>query len=211
MALSNLKLVIGLGNPGDRYMNNRKNIGFKVVDVLANNTGIQIKTKKKKSLLGQGDFEGHDIVLLKPQTFMDLSGEAVLYIASFLRVQVPNIIVIHDDITLEYGDVVVAVGPPEIPNIGVESIAKGLKSDKFVRIRMGVGPVKIKGKVIPNPTENEVKAYLLSDFTLEENMKIIEVINDAEAALRSILTQDIKDVLARFKLGAKFAKTNKPT
>jgi PTH1 family peptidyl-tRNA hydrolase len=208
MALSNLKLVIGLGNPGDRYMNNRKNIGFKVVDVLANNTGIQIKTKKKKSLLGQGDFEGHDIVLLKPQTFMDLSGEAVLYIASFLRVQVPNIIVIHDDITLNYGDVVVAVGPPEIPNIGVESIARGLKSDKFVRIRMGVGPVKIRGKEIPNPKENEIKAFMLSDFTLEENMKIIEVINDAEAALRSILTQDIKDVLARFKLGAKFSKSS---
>jgi len=208
MALSNLKLVIGLGNPGDRYMNNRKNIGFKVVDVLANNTGIQIKTKKKKSLLGQGDFEGHDIVLLKPQTFMDLSGEAVLYIASFLRVQVSNIIVVHDDITMKYGEVVVAQGPPEIPNIGVESIARGLKSDKFVRIRMGVGPVKIRGKEIPNPKENEIKAFMLSDFTLEENMKIIEVINDAEAALRSILTQDIKDVLARFKLGAKFSKNN---
>lgn len=206
MAVSNLKLVIGLGNPGDRYMNNRKNIGFKVVDVLANNTGIQIKTKKKKSLLGQGDFEGHDIVLLKPQTFMDLSGEAVLYIASFLRVQVSNIIVIHDDITLRYGDVVVSVGPPEYPNVGVESIAKGLKSDKFVRIRIGLGPVVLDGKEIPNPTEDQIKAYLLSDFTLEENMKIIEVINDAEAALRSILTQDIKDVLARFKLGAKFAK-----
>lgn len=208
MALSNLKLVIGLGNPGDRYMNNRKNIGFKVVDVLANNTGIQIKTKKKKSLLGQGDFEGHDIVLLKPQTFMDLSGEAVLYIASFLRVQVANIIVVHDDITMKYGEVVVAQGPPEIPNIGVESIARGLKSDKFVRIRMGVGPVKIRGKEIANPKENEIKAFMLSDFTLEENMKIIEVINDAEAALRSILTQDIKDVLARFKLGAKFTKAN---
>lgn len=208
MALSNLKLVIGLGNPGDRYMNNRKNIGFKVVDVLANNTGIQIKTKKKKSLLGQGDFEGHDIVLLKPQTFMDLSGEAVLYIASFLRVQVANIIVVHDDITMKYGEVVVAQGPPEIPNIGVESIARGLKSDKFVRIRMGVGPVKIRGKEFPTPKENEIKAFMLSDFTLEENMKIIEVINDAEAALRSILTQDIKDVLARFKLGAKFSKNN---
>ncbi len=208
MALSNLKLVIGLGNPGDRYMNNRKNIGFKVVDVLANNTGIQIKTKKKKSLLGQGDFEGHDIVLLKPQTFMDLSGEAVLYIASFLRVQVANIIVVHDDITMKYGEVVVAQGPPEIPNIGVESIARGLKSDKFVRIRMGVGPVKIRGKEIATPKENEIKAFMLSDFTLEENMRIIEVINDAEAALRSILTQDIKDVLARFKLGAKFSKNN---
>ena len=69
-----MKLVIGLGNPGDRYMNNRRNIGFKVIDVLANNTNIQIKTKKKKSLLGIGDFETHEIVLLKPQTFMNLSG-----------------------------------------------------------------------------------------------------------------------------------------
>ncbi|MBV6492231.1 MAG: Peptidyl-tRNA hydrolase [Turneriella sp.] len=209
MALSDLKLVIGLGNPGDRYMNHRKNIGFKVVDVLANNTGIQIKTKKKKSLLGQGDFEGHDIVLLKPQTFMDLSGEAVLYIASFLRVQVANIIVVHDDITMNYGDVVVAQGPPEIPNVGVESIARGLKSDKFVRIRMGVGPVKIRGKEILSPKENEINAFMHTDFTLAENMRIIEVINDAEAALRSILTQDIKDVLQRFKLGVKFTK-NRP-
>ncbi len=73
---------------------------------------------------------------------------------------------------------------------------------------MGVGPVKIRGKEIATPKENEIKAFMLSDFTLEENMKIIEVINDAEAALRSILTQDIKDVLARFKLGAKFSKNN---
>ena len=193
-----MKLIIGLGNPGDRYMNNRRNIGFKVVDVLANNTNIQIKTKKKKSLLGMGDFEEHDIVLLKPQTFMDLSGEAVLYIASFLRVPVENIIVIHDDHSIDYGDVQVARGEVETGHIGVKSIAVGLKSDKFVRIRVGVGPVVSKGD---EPTATEIDKHMLQDFRLEENIRIIEIINDAEAALRSILTQDIEDVLSRYKLG----------
>lgn len=194
-----MKLIIGLGNPGDKYMNNRRNIGFKVVDVLANNTNIQIKTKKKKSLLGQGEFEDYEIVLLKPQTFIYLSGEAVLYIASFLRVPVDNIIVIHDDYTLKYGNVQVARGKPEIPHVGIESIGVGLKSDKFIRIRVGVGPVPSKLEI---PTEKETENHMLSDFTLQENMQIIEVINDAEAALRSILTQDIEDVLSKYKLGA---------
>jgi len=179
-------------------MNNRRNIGFKVIDVLANNTNIQIKTKKKKSLLGTGDFEGHDIVLLKPQTFMDLSGEAVLYIASFLRVPVENIIVVHDDHSLKYGEVVVARGTPEIDHIGVKSIAVGLKSDKFVRIRLGIGPVESKEA---EPTAQEIDKFLLQDFKLEENIRIIEIINDAEAALRSILTQEIEDVLSKYKLG----------
>ncbi len=195
-----MKLIIGLGNPGDRYMNNRRNIGFKVVDVLANNTNIQIKTKKKKSLLGQGMFEEHEIVLLKPQTFIYLSGEAVLYIASFLKVPVNKIIVIHDDYTLKYGDVRVARGPLEIPeHVGIQSIATGLKSDKFVRIRVGVGPVPTASET---PEKQEIESYMLSDFTLGENMEIIDVINHAEAALRSILTQDIEDVLSKYRLGA---------
>ncbi|MDH5716880.1 MAG: aminoacyl-tRNA hydrolase [Spirochaetia bacterium] len=199
-----MKLVIGLGNPGDRYMNNRRNIGFKIIDVLANNTGIQIKTKKKKSLLGTGDFEGNEIVLLKPQTFMDLSGEAVLYIASFLRIPIPNIIVVHDDYSLNYGDVYVARGAVEVPHIGVESIAKGLKSDKFIRIRVGIGLIS---KNIEELTGTDVDNFVLSDFSLEQNMGIIKVINDAEAALRSILTQDIEDVLSKYKLGASFKES----
>lgn len=180
-------------------MNNRANIGFKIVDVLANNTNIQIKTKKKKSLLGTGEFEKHEIVLLKPQTFMDLSGEAVLYIASFLRIPVDNIIVIHDDYSLDYGEVQVGRGKSYLDHIGLNSIAKALKSEKFIRIRVGISP---KGGFDIENEMPKIKKYLEQDFTLEENMQIIEVINDAEAALRSILTQDIEDVLSRYKLGA---------
>lgn len=196
---NSLRLVIGLGNPGDRFMNNRRNIGFKVIDVLANNTNIHIKTKKKKSLLGTGDFEGHDIVLLKPQTFMELSGEAVLYIASFHRVPVERIIVIHDDYTIKYGKVKVGRGEVEIDHKGIKSIAKNLRSDKFVRIRVGIGPVDGKDK--DQPSEKDIEKHLLNDFHMDDNMRIIEVINDAEAALRAILTQDIEDVLSRNKLG----------
>jgi len=206
---SNMKLIIGLGNPGDRYMNNRCNIGFKIVDVLANNTNIQIKTKKKKSLLGTGEFENHEIVLLKPQTFMDLSGEAVLYIASFLRIPIQNIIVIHDDYSLAYGEVQVARGPRLIHHIGVESITAGLKSEKFIRIRIGIAPANAEPFDLETTTKEQITGYLEQDFTLDENMKIIEVINDAEAALRSILTQDIEDVLSRYKLGSA-AKSNSP-
>ncbi|MES0491215.1 MAG: aminoacyl-tRNA hydrolase [Leptospirales bacterium] len=194
-----MKLIIGLGNPGDRYMNNRANIGFKIVDVLANNTNIQIKTKKKKSLLGTGEFEKHEIVLLKPQTFMDLSGEAVLYIASFLRIPVANIIVIHDDYSIGYGDVQVACEKSYIDHIGLGSIAKALKSEKFIRIRVGIAP--LSGFQFDIKDKGKTRKYLDSDFNLDENMQIIEVINDAEAALRSILTQDIDDVLSRYKLG----------
>jgi len=181
-------------------MNNRRNIGFKIVDVLANNTSIQIKTKKKKSLLGTGEFEKHEIVLLKPQTFMDLSGEAVLYIASFLRIPVSRIIVIHDDYSLHYGDVQVGMGPSNIKHIGLDSITTALKSDKYIRIRIGIAPAD---RIFNIDTDgfDKITSYLETDFTLDENMQIIEVINDAEAALRSILTQDIQDVLSKYKLG----------
>ena len=80
------RLIIGTGNPGDKYISCRSNIGFKILDVIANNNNISIRTKKKKSLIGMGGFEGKDIVFLKPQTFAELSGESALYIASFLRI-----------------------------------------------------------------------------------------------------------------------------
>ncbi|ABZ92773.1 aminoacyl-tRNA hydrolase [Leptospira biflexa] len=187
-----MKLIVGLGNPGDRYNNNRSNIGFKILDVIANNIGIEIKTKKKKSLIGRGDFEGDEVVLLKPQTFSELSGESVLYIASFLKIQVKDIVVIHEDLELELGQIVVTKGGENDSNPGVNSISVSLRSPNFIRIRIGV----LNSSFNPKKRED----FLREDFEPLENLSLIQIINDAEAAIRSISMGDIDEVIQKYHL-----------
>lgn len=188
----NIKLIVGLGNPGDKYNNNRANIGFKILDVIGNNINVEIKTKKKKSMIGRGTFEGDEVVLLKPQTFSDLSGESVLYIASFLRIRVQDIVVIHEDVTLELGQIVIEKGGSDNGQPGIASVAQSLRSPNFIRIRIGVKNDSFNLK--------EREKFLKEDFLPLENLKLIEIINDAEAAIRSISIGDIEEVIEKYKL-----------
>jgi PTH1 family peptidyl-tRNA hydrolase len=187
-----MKLIVGLGNPGDKFNNNRANIGFKILDVIANNINIEIKTKKKKSLIGRGEFDGDEVVLLKPQTFSDLSGESVLYIASFLKIKVHDIVVIHEDMDLNLGQIVVERGGDTNNNAGVLSVIGSLRSNHFIRIRIGVRNGSLKNKT--------KEQYLKEDFLPLENLKLIEIINDAEAAIRSISMGDIDEVIEKYKV-----------
>ena len=118
-----MKLIVGFGNPGDKHVNNRQNIGFKVVDIIANNANIDIRVKKKKSLIGRGKIGDCDVVLLKPQTFVNLIGESVLYVASFLRIKIRDVICIFEDTSLPLGKVRVDYAKTEITNDGIESIS----------------------------------------------------------------------------------------
>jgi PTH1 family peptidyl-tRNA hydrolase len=187
-----MKLIVGLGNPGDRFYNNRANIGFKIIDVIASNIGVDIKTKKKKSLIGRGVFENEEVVLLKPQTFSELSGESVLYIASFLKIQVHDIVLIHEDVTLDLGQIVVQKGGQDFGNQSVASTVNSLRSPEFIRIRIG----------IKNPSYVDTKKadYLKSDFEPLENISLIQIINDAEAAIRSIVHGDIEEVIEKYHI-----------
>lgn len=187
-----MKLIVGLGNPGDKYNNNRANIGFKILDVIANNINLEIKTKKKKSMIGRGDFEGDEVVLLKPQTFSDLSGESVLYIASFLKIKVQDIVVIHEDTVLSLGQIVVEKGGDERAHLGITSISASLRSKNFIRIRIGIKNNSFKGK--------DKDKFLKEDFSPAENLRLIEIINDAEAAIRSISIGDIEEVVEKYRL-----------
>ncbi len=187
-----MKLIIGLGNPGERFINHRSNIGFKILDVIANNNNIDIKTKKKKSLIGRGDFEGEEIVLLKPQTFAELSGEAALYIASFLRIKPKDIIVIMDDISLNLGKLVVEKGGDDHGHPGIKNLAIALKSPEFIRVRIG-----ILGRNMGKLTREK---YISQEFEPMENLQLITIINDAEAAIRSITHGEIEEVIEKFKL-----------
>ncbi|MCB1159371.1 MAG: aminoacyl-tRNA hydrolase [Leptospiraceae bacterium] len=187
-----MKLIVGLGNPGEKYYNNRINIGFKVLDVIANNINVEIKTKKKKSMIGRGFFEGDEVVLLKPQTFSNLSGESVLYIASFLKIKVHNIVVIHEDVTLPLGQIVVEKGNLENKHPGIKSIAQSLRSNNFICIRIGIRNDSFK---LAN-----LDKFLQEDFLPLENLKLIDIINDSEAAIRSISIGDIEEVIEKYRL-----------
>ena len=186
-----MKLIIGLGNPGERYVNHRSNIGFKILDVIANNNNIEIKTKKKKSLIGRGDFEGEEIVLLKPQTFSELSGEAALYIASFLRIKPHDIIIIMDDVTLPLGRLVVEQGGDDAAHPAIKNLAIALKSSDFIRVRVGIAGESMK--------ETPRNKYVSKDFDPLETMQLINIINDVEAAIRSITHGDIEEVTEKFR------------
>lgn len=184
-----MKLIVGFGNPGDKHVNNRQNIGFKVIDIIANNANIEVKVKKKKSLIGRGKINGEDVVLLKPQTFVNLIGESVLYIASFLRINIKDIVCVYEDSTLPMGELRVDFVQLEPTHAGIESMKKGLKKDTFAKVRIGVG----------SPEEGEaMNHYLLKDFTPDEHLDLIDVLNRAEAVIMMLLTHSVKDVQNKY-------------
>jgi len=184
-----LKLIVGFGNPGERFANNRQNIGFKVIDILANNENIEVRIKKKKSVIGRGKIAKHDVVLLKPQTFINLIGESVLYIASFLRINVKDIICIVEDPSLNLGEIRIDYVQSDLQNIGVDSMATALKSGKFAKVRVGVGEC---------PEESTMEDFLLQDFTFEENLLLIDVLNKTEKVVRMLISNPIEEVQEKY-------------
>lgn len=184
-----MKLIVGCGNPGEDYSNNRQNIGFKVVDIIANNENIEVRIKKKKSLIGRGIINGSEVVLLKPLTFVNLIGESVLYIASFIRINVNDIICILEDSSLPFGELRVDHIYSNLDHPGIKSINKAVKSDRFAKVRVGVG--------IP-PDNMSFEEYLLKDFTEHENFILIDILNKTEEAVKMLLTHSVEDVQNRY-------------
>ncbi len=188
----NIKLIIGLGNPGEKHLTSRSNIGFKIIDILASNHDIEIKTKKKKSLIGQGLFEGKEVILLKPQTFADICGEAALYIASFLRINPRNIVVILDDFTLKLGKLVVEQNGDTSPHPAIANLRDALKSNDFIRVRVG-----IRGEKVGSANRED---YIKQEFEPMESLKLIDIINDTDAVIRSIVHGDTQEVIEKYSL-----------
>jgi len=184
-----LKLIVGFGNPGEKFFNNRQNIGFKVVDILGNNENIEVKIKKKKSVIGRGKIRDTEVVLLKPQTFVNLIGESVLYIASFLRINVRDIICVVEDTDLPIGELRVDYLMSSMRHAGIESMTKALKSDRFAKVRVGVGRP---------PAGTSMESYLLQDFTDEENLVLIDVLNKAEKVVKMLVSQSIEEVQNKY-------------
>jgi peptidyl-tRNA hydrolase, PTH1 family len=137
--MGQIKLIAGLGNPGKEYERTRHNIGFKVIDSLAEFLGIDVRSKKFGGLVGQGEFEGIKLMLLKPQEYMNRSGQAVATMAGFYKIAIGDILVIADDMALEPGVIRIRAKGSAGGHNGLADIVNKLGSDEFARLRIGIG------------------------------------------------------------------------
>ena len=172
------KLIIGLGNPGDEYKNNRHNVGFILIDKAAENFNVNFDNNKKKSLYARAKDKGIEYILLKPQTFMNLSGESASFISKFFNIKTEDIIVIYDDMDIPFGTFKIKKGGSSGGHNGIKSLISHLQSDDFTRIRIGIGRPS-GGK--------KVNDYVLSNFSKKERQELDTVIaNDVIEALKTI-------------------------
>lgn len=169
-----MKLIVGLGNPGKEYALNRHNIGFICLDFLANKYRIKFDKKQCKAKTGTGVIAENEVILAKPQTYMNASGQSVVLLLQKYNIINPaDVMVIHDDLDLPLGKIRIRQGSSSAGHKGVESIIIALNSKDFIRIRIGIGRPEASSIY----TQSEIIDYVLGDFTPDE-MKIVESISE---------------------------------
>lgn len=171
-------LVVGLGNPGEKYARTRHNVGFMVVDALSAAASASFQSNFKGEV-AKSELEGHPVLFLKPQTFMNCSGESVQPAAHFHKIPTSNIIVIHDELDLPFGTVRVKIDGGHGGNNGIRDIVRAL-GPSFVRVRVGVGRPQIKG------TEAD---YVLNEYRAEEKPVLAKQIQVACDAVKCIIVE----------------------
>lgn len=180
-------LIVGLGNPGREYEKTRHNAGFMLVDLLASEFGIKFD-KKGKGVWGKGRISGQDVLLLKPQTFMNLSGEAVAEARAFYKVPEGSVIVAYDDCDLPTGKIRIRKDGGSGGHRGVNSIIAALGTKEFPRIRLGVG----------RPALGDIVGYVLSPFTKDEQSAVDEMLSRGKEAVELLMTSGIDQAMNRF-------------
>ncbi|AIS53427.1 peptidyl-tRNA hydrolase Pth [Thermoanaerobacter kivui] len=183
-------IIAGLGNPGKEYEGTRHNVGFMVIDELAKKLNIDVGKLKFKSLIGEGNYKGEKIVLQKPQTFMNLSGEALYDIVNFYKIPLKNVIVIYDDKDLDVGKIRIRRKGSSGGHNGMNSIIYLLNSEDFPRVRIGIGK-----------PENDLVSYVMGKFNEYEKKLIDEAIIKAADAVIDIIENGIEHAMSKFNGG----------
>lgn len=175
-------VVVGLGNPGKQYDKTRHNVGFDVIDILAKEYGISVTKIKHKALIGEGRVGTEKVLLVKPQTYMNLSGETLIDIYNYYKVDMENIIVIYDDIDLDVGKLRIRKKGSGGTHNGMRSIIKCLGANDFPRVRVGVS------KPLPG---QDLANFVLSKFRKEEQIDLENGLEKAYRAVDSIIRENI--------------------
>lgn len=187
-----MKLIAGLGNPGGEYERHRHNIGFRVVDEIARRARIDLSQEKFNARIGQGSLGGEKVLLVQPQTFMNLSGQSVAGAAKFYKVELAQVLVIHDELDLPFGRLQLKNGGGHGGHNGLRSITELMGADGYARLRFGVD--KPQG---PNAKER-VSGYVLSSFSKEEDKTLGELIDRAAEIAECWTREGMQVAMNRF-------------
>jgi PTH1 family peptidyl-tRNA hydrolase len=175
-------IIAGLGNPGREYDNTRHNIGFAAIDRIADKENISVTEKKHKAIIGKGYIEGQKVILAKPQTFMNLSGESVRELVDYYKIdEKSELIVISDDISLDVGQIRVRKKGSAGGHNGLKNIIAHLGHDTFIRIKVGVGE---------KPKDYVLADYVLGHIRTEEKELMDDAVLRVYEAVRTIITED---------------------
>ena len=192
-----MKLIVGLGNPGRAYANNRHNVGFICLRHFAKTHSIRLDKKQGQARTGTGEVAGSKVVLARPQTYVNLSGQSVSRLVKKFNINLDDLLVIHDDLDLPLGRVRIRQGGSSGGHKGIDSIIADLGSQDFVRIRIGIGrPTEVEGNT--QAKEAEIIAYVLSDFTPEEKRAINKVIPRVSEAIYYLLTEGLTAAMNKY-------------
>ena len=180
-------LIVGLGNPGSEYNGTRHNIGFEAVDYIADKYNIELNRIKFKGIFGEGLINGKKVILLKPTTYMNLSGESIREGVNFYKISNEEIIVIYDDISLDVGRLRIREKGSHGGHNGIKSIIANLGTDVFPRVKIGVGAPK--GNLV---------SHVLGKFNEEEINVLRKTLIATEEAVNVMLKNDVKDAMNKF-------------
>ncbi|HEY98034.1 MAG TPA: aminoacyl-tRNA hydrolase [Dehalococcoidia bacterium] len=192
-----MKLIVGLGNPGLFYANNRHNIGYMCVNRFARDHKIRFNKKQGLARIGTGEIDGEKVVLARPQTFMNESGEAVSRLVTKYKIGLSDLVVIHDDLDLPAGKLRLRRGRGSGGHKGIESIIAHLGKGDFYRVRVGIGRPDIP-EDSDIDKEQAIIDYVLTGFTREEKKIIDGVIPEVSRAILCLLTEGIEAAMNKY-------------
>jgi len=182
-----MKMIVGLGNPGKKYEHTRHNVGFDVLDAFADSLGLSIEKEDFKSLFVKTKYMGEDLILLKPQTFMNLSGEAVLDCAQYYKIDPKDIYIVYDDMDFNPGVMKMKENGSSGGHNGIKSIISCLGTDKFIHVRIGTG----------KPTFNTID-YVLGKPSKEESGLILEAEKRAIEAIKAAIKEGVPKAMSLY-------------
>ena len=185
-----MKVVVGLGNPGVRYQRSRHNIGFQVVDRLAEKFSILISTRRFKALFGAGRINSQKVVLIKPMTYMNRSGEAVKATLDFFHAGMEDLVVIHDDLDLSFGRLRFKQRGGDGGHQGVRSIIERMGENDFIRLKVGIGRP---------PEEMDPAEYVLTPFDKTEQLLLDGILSRAAESVVIMLLEGIEKAMNRYQ------------